>query len=249
MKKRYLGMLAAAILAVAPVGSSLVTGQSPTVQAGTKKKVADVQLIKKQPYIIAHPGDTPNSLSKQRFTDLSSNYGHIITNEQQVWIFPLLKNGKLDYDHPVVMDKKLKAGKKYGAILYEVVEGIGGHSFNRYVDTGVVDHRHWWEVVESPKVEDISGDVCQIFPVRMESNKKTNSKKTSTNIKINKRGYIKVKKNKKVKTYTATGHFSKHYVYGHHTYKLNSKKTIKGKTYYKVSGKNYWIPSTKLVLK
>lgn len=57
-------------------------------------------------------------------------------------------------------------------------------------------------------------------------------------------------KNRRVRTYTSIGRFSKHYVYGHHTYKVNSKKHVRRHgTCYKIYGKNQWIPAKYLRLR
>ncbi|MGQ5709175.1 SLAP domain-containing protein [Lactobacillus sp. PSON] len=60
---------------------------------------------------------------------------------------------------------------------------------------------------------------------------------------------IKAKKDSKVKTYARSGKLNKHYVLGKKSYKFNEKLTINGKTYYKIAGKNDWIPASKLNLK
>lgn len=69
--------------------------------------------------------------------------------------------------------------------------------------------------------------------------------------KISAKGYVNTRKrNSRVRTYTSTGRFSKHYVYGHHTYRLNQKKNISGLGLcYKIYGKNQWIPASKLSLR
>lgn len=67
--------------------------------------------------------------------------------------------------------------------------------------------------------------------------------------KVNVRAIVKGRKNQKVRTYSSTGKFTHHYVYGKRSYKFTSKKNIKGKTYYKLSGKNVWVLVSKLILK
>lgn len=67
--------------------------------------------------------------------------------------------------------------------------------------------------------------------------------------KVNVKAVVKGKKNHKVRTYSSMGKLSRHYVYGQRTYKFTAKKEIKGRTYYKVSGKNEWVPASKLTLK
>lgn len=52
---------------------------------------------------------------------------------------------------------------------------------------------------------------------------------------------IKGRKNHKVRLYLENGKFAKKHVYGQKTYKLAEKKTIKGKTYYRIYGKKLWV--------
>ena len=60
---------------------------------------------------------------------------------------------------------------------------------------------------------------------------------------------VKGRKNHKVRVYLGNGKFAKKYVYGQKIYKFAEKKIIKGKTYYRISGKKLWIPASKLDLK
>ena len=59
---------------------------------------------------------------------------------------------------------------------------------------------------------------------------------------------IKARKNHKVRVYLANGKFAKKYVLGQKTYKFAEKKTIKGKTYYRISGKKLWVRAKDLKL-
>lgn len=60
---------------------------------------------------------------------------------------------------------------------------------------------------------------------------------------------VKSRKNHKVRVYLENGKFAKKYVYGQKTYKLAEKKTIKGKTYYRIYGKKLWVCANKIDLK
>lgn len=60
---------------------------------------------------------------------------------------------------------------------------------------------------------------------------------------------VKGRKNHKVRVYLENGKFAKKYVYGQKTYKLAEKKTIKGKTYYRIYGKKLWVRANKIDLK
>lgn len=52
--------------------------------------------------------------------------------------------------------------------------------------------------------------------------------------------------NAKVRAYTSTGKRTRSYLSGRKSYKFTAKRSINGKTYYKVSGRNLWIPASKL---
>lgn len=66
------------------------------------------------------------------------------------------------------------------------------------------------------------------------------------NTRISVKGKVKGKKNHKVAVYNKNGRKIKIYVKAGHSYKLNEKRVIKGKTYYKISRKNLWIPASKI---
>ena len=59
---------------------------------------------------------------------------------------------------------------------------------------------------------------------------------------------VKARKNHKVRVYLSNGKFAKKYVLGQKTYRLAEKKTIKGKTYYRIYGKKLWIRAQDLKL-
>ncbi|WP_270749278.1 SLAP domain-containing protein [Lactobacillus amylovorus] len=52
--------------------------------------------------------------------------------------------------------------------------------------------------------------------------------------------------NAKVRAYTSTGKRTRSYLSGRKSYQFTAKRSINGKTYYKVSGRNLWIPASKL---
>lgn len=55
-----------------------------------------------------------------------------------------------------------------------------------------------------------------------------------------------VKGSKKVRAYDRSGKLNNHYLKAHHVYTFNEKKTINGKTYYKVKWTNNWVPANVL---
>lgn len=66
---------------------------------------------------------------------------------------------------------------------------------------------------------------------------------------IKKTATIKAKLNHKVATVDRSGKKNGHHVLGGRTYNFNEKRTVDGKTYYKIVGKNDWVPAKKLNLK
>lgn len=255
--KKYLGVITAALLAVSPVAASGVVGasQTTTVQAATtltsdqlmqpyyNLHKPEIKLVKKTPYLTAYNGEKVSTLANKRITDISSTVGKI-KSQRHFWVYETMDDGQPDLDFGLADYAKLKAGHNYVvAVSYDL----------RALSEDEKNYKVWgWQTATAHEMvfstyEDLDsiGDGLTLFlPVRVNTNK------PSSTTKVNKRGYVKVKKNKKVRTYTSTGKFTKKYVYGHKTYKLNRKKNIKGHgTYYKIYGKNQWIPSKYLKLR
>ncbi|NRO83420.1 hypothetical protein IMAU20062_01932 [Lactobacillus helveticus] len=55
------------------------------------------------------------------------------------------------------------------------------------------------------------------------------------------KGKIAGRYNRHVKIYSYTAKFAHKYVYGGHIYKFNTRRTIKGKVYYKIYGKKQYV--------
>lgn len=263
MKKsiKYTGIIAAALLAVAPVfGATAIVTQPTVVKAATgtpDENGVTVKLTKKSPYIKAYNGETVLQLRKTRVNDVTSNYGKV-SKLEFMNIYHAFDNGEPDYGSQLKAGEKLKSGKNYVALLSFTVTdlpNIGSNVVYNYLQQTDADEAPQWGYVwgndgslgEFEEPSFYSGAAITV-PVKV-SNKKVSIKKSSTK-KVNLHGYVKVKKNHKVRTYTSSGKFSKHYVYGHHTYKLNQKKNIKGHgTCYKIYGKSQWIPAKYLRLR
>lgn len=64
--------------------------------------------------------------------------------------------------------------------------------------------------------------------------------------KANVRAVVKGRKNAKVRAYTSTGKRTRSYLSGRKSYKFTARRSINGRTYYKVSDRNLWIPASKL---
>ncbi|MGQ5709168.1 hypothetical protein [Lactobacillus sp. PSON] len=255
-KKRYFAVAAAALLAVAPIATTSFVSSPMIVKADSvasmdqinntfyqdaRKEYSDsdysfIKLTKKTPYIVGYNNQTVKSFADQRVTDVTSNIGRV-NKLVKIYVFPAMDNGMPDFGNVLHQSDKLKFGKNYVALLScnvsfsnddgKVIMPIGTNNYH----TNEAPQADWNYIN--------SNDIGLFVPIKV-SNKKIPSSTT----KVNARGYVTARKGHKVRTYTSTGKFSKHYVYGHKTYKLNQKKIIKGHgTCYKIYGKNQWIPS------
>lgn len=207
------------------------------VGGGTDNKL--LKLIKKTPYLTAYPGQTVRSLSKQRVTDVTSNYGHI-SSTLSMNIYQANDNGRPDFSQLMSKSKTLKSNGNYVAALrYEVKvhDEEPGYAYAS-LDKDSVD-----DIMMAHTDQD-DAEVALLVPIYVNGTKPASTK-------VNVKGYVNTRKrNSRVRTYTSTGKFSKYYVYGHHTYRLNQKKNINGQGLcHKIYGKNQWISASKLTLR
>lgn len=254
MKKRYLSIVAATLLAVSPVATGVVglTNQPTEVKAATSltsdqlmasyysseeaewKDTTFVKLTKKDPFIYAQNGERVSQVTKKRVTDVTSNYG-TVNRCLSVEIYKTMDNGTPDFAHRVRGDEKLKAGQGYVAVISCNIVSLPGNDAVTYHGLGFDDDI---EGKTSYGNDDIQ--LALLVPVKVSST----SYKATKNTVASRKAYITVARNHKVRTYTSTGKFSGSYVYGHHTYKVTSKRYISRRgTCYKISGKNQWIQS------
>lgn len=159
--------------------------------------------------------------------DLKSNHGHISYLYDEVVVYPRFDNGLSQYNNEV---NKLNYSDKYNMVVNTSVSNL--NEKNNYTFLNGNFGEPSWTVSEEIEFE--SGTLNGIgveMPVHF------------VNYYPTRKVTIKAKKNKKVRTYTSTGKFSKKYVYGKHNYKVTSYKKIKNHgTCYKLSGKNQYIP-------
>lgn len=257
MKKRLAVMAASALLAVAPIAT--VTTSIATTQTASAAEMSPSQLMhdyyesyngrnllvkltKKTPYLTAYPGETVNSLSKKRVKDITSNYGHV-SKMTSMDVYKANDEGRPDFGERLKKGQSLKSGQSYVAALRFTMSGFSSKDDNRYDyfrQTNPEEDLDWMWADSEENAE----DVTLLVPIHVDG-----TKPASTSISA--KGYVNTRKrNSKVRTYTSTGKFSKHYVYGHHTYRLNQKKNIDGLGLcYKIYGKNQWIPASKLSLR
>lgn len=256
MKKKYLGLVAATLLGVTPLTSVIANNVHPTiVQAADDEndQTATLWLKKKTPYLVAKNGESVEALIKRPIRDVTSNVSKV-TNMIGISVYHNMDNGDPDYTKAMSTHDTLRKGNSYSAVITFNVKHGGNYSRllqnidNRYSDHYQVNLQDEDQIptVIAPGEgwSDNENAASIIVPIKVENNKPASSVK-----KVSLKGYVKGRKNAKVRTYTSTGKTARTKVYGHHTYKLNQKKTIKGKTYYKVYGKSYWIRASNLVIK
>lgn len=269
MKKslKCASFIAAALFAVSPVVTSGVVGTSQTTVAHaattltmeqlnepyyqnarrehTDSRDTFITLTKKTPYLVGYRGETVKQLKKRRVKDVTSNLGRV-TKLDGISIYPAMDDGDPDFGNVLHLSDRLKSSENYVALLWFKV------TYEPENDETVVAPLYAGFGTSENEAPDYgyyyNGDTIGLLvPVQLEN---APAKKTSSTTKVNKRGYVTARKGKKVRTYTSTGKFSKHYVYGHKTYRLNRKKNIKGHgTCYKIYGKNQWIPKKYLKLR
>lgn len=260
MKKHLVIMAASALLAVAPIAT--VTTNIATTQTAKAAEMSPSQLMqdyynsydgddllvkltKKTPYLTAYPGQTVSSLSKKQVKDVTANYGHV-SRMTSMDVYKANDEGRPDFGQRLKKGQSLQSGGSYVAALRFAMSGFPGKDDNQ-------EYEYFWQNEYEPEDDldsfyvyagDTADDVTLLVPVHVDGTKPTSNS-------FNARGYVNThKRNSKVRTYTSIGKFSKHYVYGHHTYHLNQKKTINGLgVCYKIYGKNQWIPASKLSLR
>ncbi|QNQ82322.1 hypothetical protein FP435_03460 [Lactobacillus sp. PV037] len=266
MKKKYLGLVVAALLGVTPLTGVVANSIHPNIvqAADDDDQTATLWLKKKTPYLVAKNGETVGSLALRPVSDVTSNVSKV-TKMLGMSVYANMDNGDPDYTEALSVNTPLRKGKSYSAVLTFNVKN--GSHYSRLLQQGNWGNyvgKEWslyvWDTGDNgaPEPHIVSGDKMDlgyegrgnenaasiVVPIKVENNTSASSVK-----KVNLKGYVRGRKNAKVTTYTSTGKTTRTKVYGHHTYKLNQKKTIKGKTYYKVYGKSYWIRATSLVIK
>ena len=246
--KKYLTLITASLLAVAPVtGIALASQPVSEVHAATvltsdqlmapyykqdNEKVSEnatiVHITKKSPRLNAYNKEYVGNFTQRRITDLSTTHGRI-EKVEFVYVYPVFDDGRPDWEHGLNREDKLKAGKQYVAMIQAKVTGL--HENRDYESwQGDLDGNH--DLSWGGLWSDRSLDVALLVPVHVSKNQAP--------VRYNK---VITKSANRVRTYKSNGAFSHHYVYKDHTYKVSGKKYIKGRGMcYKRSGKNQYIP-------
>ncbi|GAA2953405.1 hypothetical protein GCM10019995_05350 [Lactobacillus kefiranofaciens subsp. kefirgranum] len=260
-KTKILSLAAVALLAVAPVATT-VTSLS-TVQVAQAAELTPDQLMKpyydsydgddpviklnkKTPFLSAYNGQTVASLERKGISDVTSNYGHV-SKLDSLSVYKAFDNGRPDFGKRIKKVQKLNQNENYVAALRFEINSLKSYG-------GEVDEYTYFSQdnfdEDLTSEQDYDGDngfyddspIILLVPVHV------NPAPAETPVHVNPApaktyASIKARRNHKVRTYTSSGKFSRHYVYGKLTYRVNSKKKIKHRgTCYKLYGKNQWIP-------
>lgn len=268
VNKKYIGLMGAALLAIATISSnssSVKAAATTETHSALVKVDENTHELNKLLYeneswgedypdpsaikiefkhiptlkITKSTLNNPTSLTK-KLKKVASNYGTI--KSYDVFLTDVYKKDTKGKLVPTEV-KKLRAGDKGEVAIVANLKNLNPGTKYTFLDLSWPGDDMIWtseRASEKGTLSDSAYPVVRI-PFQIKSSSKTS--------KINKHISIKGKANHKVKTYNSNGKALKKYVYANHTYKVNRKKTIHGKTYYKIYGKNQWVPSNKVTLK
>ncbi|MDB6262150.1 hypothetical protein ODV15_06190 [Lactobacillus amylovorus] len=229
-KRKILGVVAAALLAVTPVTTTGITliGHSNVVSAAT-----EIKLSSKKPYLRLAPGSSFDSFTIVK--DIKSNVG-TVDYVENIDVYKKASNGDVKWGYPV-HEEQLKPGTEGVIVVTVDVHDLKNGSYTYMTKTDAGD------IV--PTTEDdmyYTRDAAIEIPFVVGS-KKSNLVSTKRSSRT---AVITGRYNNKVRTYTSRGKFAHHYVYSGHSYKFNVRRVIKGKTYFKLYGKRQYVRADKL---
>ena len=271
-KTKILSLAAVALLAVAPVATT-VTSLSTVQVAQAAELTPDqlmkqyydsydgddpvIKLNKKTPFLSAYNGQTVASLRRKGISDVTSNYGHV-SKLDSLSVYKAFDNGRPDFGKRIKRGQKLNQNENYVAALRFELDSLKSYVVD---DKGDVedDYIYFSQGSDDGADEDDDKDLTlgKVFgnwvpdddsPITLLVPVHVNPAPVQVPVHVNPApaktyASIKARRNHKVRTYTSSGKFSRHYVYGKRTYRVNSKKKIKHRgTCYKLYGKNQWIP-------
>lgn len=271
-KRKYLSIITAALLTISPVVATTLASNTTVVKAASTEEGKTITFTKVPTLRFKVGADEGLQTIADWLKGVKVSDGYIdatgnVLDFSDQGFYKNDANGNPIMDWPLDWND-FKRGDEGTALIYVPIKGLKplthyrvlcqkpwhGKKGNGNFQNGAL----YWRTMKT----DLDGELNSEFgsPTSDESSipvikahfvvgSKKVAKKSST-VKVSKKGYVDVRRNKKVRTYTSTGKFSKHYVYGHHTYKLNRKKHIKGHGIcYKIYGKNQWIPAKYLDLR
>ena len=271
-KAKILSLAAVALLAVAPVATT-VTSLSTVQVAQAAELTPDqlmkpyydsydgdnlvIKLNKKTPFLSAYNGQTVASLERKGISDVTSNYGHV-SKLDSLSVYKAFDNGRPDFGKRIKEGQKLNQNENYVAALRFALNSLKSYGddedeYTYFSQGDSYDDDLTTELAYNWDGPDYEFPITLLVPVHVnpapaETPAHVNPAPAETPVHVNPApaktyASIKARHNHKVRTYTSSGKFSRHYVYGKRTYRVNSKKKIKHRgTCYKLYGKNQWIP-------
>ena len=271
-KRKYLAIIAAPLLTISLVIATNFTAHSDVVKAASDEAAETITFTKVPTLkfkVGAYQGfqTVADWLKGVKVSDGYVKATGDIGDFDDVKFYKNDANGEPMMDWPLDWND-FKNGDEGTALVYVRISRLKpltyyrvlcqkpwhGKKGNVYFQNGALYWRNMetdtygdlWSVGGTPSSDEPS---CPVIKAHFVVGSKKKAVKKSK-AKSYRRVYVKVRKNRRVRTYTSSGRFSKHYVYGHHTYKVNSKKHVRRHgTCYKIYGKNQWIPAKYLRLR
>lgn len=247
MKKKYLGLVAAAMLGIAPVAGVIISNTNPTVvQASDDNLEATLWLKKKTPYLVAKNGESVESFIKRPIRDVTSNVGKV-TNMIGIAVYHNMDNGDPDYTRAMDPSDTLRNGSSYSAVVTFNVKN--GHNYSKLLqDEDFSSYDNFYldsldrdgsmpEIVAPDKASYGMEDAASIvIPIKVVSNTKSSSSNV-TIAKVKHNAYIYTKNGKRALRTTV--------LKKNHTVKVIKTVKIKNKKYAQI-GKNQFVKWTNL---
>lgn len=243
MKKKYLGLVAAAMLGIAPVAGVVISNTNPTVvQASDDNLEATLWLKKKTPYLVAKNGESVESFIKRPIRDVTSNVGKV-TRMVGIAVYPNMDNGDPDYTEVMSTSDTLRKEEGYSAVVTFRVSN--GHKYARLLQDADFDLRDHYirdnDDSTIPKVSNLSlgfnkDYVSIVVPVKVVSSTPYSISKVKT-AKVKHNAYIYTKNGKRALRTTV--------LKKNHTVKVIKTVKIKNKKYAQI-GKNQFVKWTNL---
>lgn len=264
-KRRYLTLLAAALLAVAPVATTATTlaTHADVVKAEKYRSTPDpnateidftAPTLRFEKYAM---GGLQTIANWQR--GVKVNHGKIMQNGdvldfQDEEFYKNDRNGNPIMSWPLDWNNFTKEDKGT-ALIFVTIEGLHPHKKYTYLaqapwhgkkGSGNYENgKLFWKTAEADDNGEIgdtdpgtpSGDESSSPIIKTQFAVGSKRKAVKRNYRV---GTIDASSSR-VRTYNSHGRFNHHYVYDQSNYKFNQRKVIKGKVYYKLYGRNNYV--------
>lgn len=234
-ERRYLTLLTAALLAVAPVATTATTLATHVGVVKADSGELDSDAIKltaslRKPVLHLQPGDSWDDAKLAANIKLNHGKAQYLSDST----YKRKKNGRMDWNNPV-SETELKNGDEGVVVLTYVANGLKSNTDYTYLSQVDDSGNLAWVTETTYGGGDTSydGQPAVKMPFIVGSKRKA----TKRNYRV---GTIDASSSR-VRTYNSHGRFNHHYVYDQSNYKFNQKKVIKGKAYYKLYGRNSYV--------